>query len=306
MQEDATPGPPTDLRSCAGTGRCPTIRVEPILQNHDSRRIQPMASPPTRENCADILCIGTQKAATTWIHQVLNAHPLTYAFPNSKPVTSNNKEAHFWNWNHARGVEWYRQLMTPPEPTRLSMDFTPEYSLMTEAQISECEQINPSARVIYVLRDPLARSVSALRMYVRWRSKNAAAGDATIRFDEEFLKLLQHARVLEMTSYVANYERWARHYDDILVLNYEDIQRDPLALMSRIYAHCGLDIETIPPDARGEFDRRMKRRVWVSTRYAIDRDALHFLHGLLWPERQAAEERFGFTFSEFREALGSR
>lgn len=256
-----------------------------------------------RENCADILCIGVQKASTSWLHHVLNAHPRTYAFPNMEPVTSTNKEAHFWDWNHKRGADWYRGLMTPPDPAQLSMDFTPEYALMSDAQIAECKALNPTAKVIYVLRDPLARAVSALRMHVLWRTKHADKAEVEIEFDDAFLKLVQDARIFDMSSYVANYQRWAKQYDSILVLNYEEILRDPEGIIARLYDHVGLSFEDMPPEARAEFDIRMKKRVWASTPYPVRSDVLYFLHGLLWPKRQAAEALFGMRFGEFEDVL---
>lgn len=257
----------------------------------------------TRENCADILCIGAQKASTSWLHHVLNAHPQTYSFPNSEPITSTTKEAHFWDWNHARGVDWYRSLLTPPDPARLSMDFTPEYALMSDDQIAECKALNPTARVIYVLRDPLVRAISALRMHTLWRKDGAEADKVTIRFGAEFLNLLNDARILEMSSYMANYLRWAKHYDNILVLNYEDILAQPDDVVARLHAHCGLDIDTMPEDARAEFDKRMQKRIWASVPYALSPDVVYFLHGLLWPKRQAAERYFKMAFREYQAFL---
>lgn len=257
----------------------------------------------TRENCADILCIGTQKASTSWLHHVLNAHPRTHSFPSSEPVTSTNKEAHFWDWNHDRGVAWYRELMTPDDPIKLSLDFTPEYSMLSEGQIAECKDLNPTARVIYVLRDPLARAISALRMHTKWRSQGARAEGVEIRYDQDFLELVARARIVEMSAYVANYVRWSKHYDDILVLNYEDILQDRHAVIARIHAHCGLETEALSPDAQAEFDKRMEKRVWVSTRYNVQSEALYFLHGLLWPKRQAAERFFGLAFEEYLDVL---
>lgn len=261
-------------------------------------------TPLKRENCADILCIGAQKASTSWLHHVLNAHPATYAFPNSEPVTSTTKEAHFWDWNHDRGSDWYRTLLTPPQPERLSMDFTPEYSLMSDAEIAECKQLNPTARVIYVLRDPLARAISALRMHTLWHHGAANAQQVEIALNDGFFQMLENARIYDMSSYVSNYRRWAKYYDDILVLNYEDIVANSQAAIRRVYAHCGLDVDTMPEDARTEFENRMQKRVWASVPYAVRPDVTYFLHGLVWQKRQATEKNFKIKFQEYRDVLG--
>jgi hypothetical protein len=53
----------------------------------------------------------------------------TYAFPDSEPVTSTNKEAHFWDWNHDRAARTGTAICWPRHSQkRLSMDFTPEYA----------------------------------------------------------------------------------------------------------------------------------------------------------------------------------
>ncbi|MGY6533968.1 MAG: sulfotransferase family protein [Pararhodobacter sp.] len=256
-----------------------------------------------RPNVADILCIGAQRAMTSWLHHVLSAHPGTWAFPDFGPVTSTAKEAHYWDWNHHRGPDWYRVLMTPPgDPGRLSMDFTPEYAFLSDAQISECRALNPQARIIYILRDPLARAVSALRMHTMWATDNAPPGTVTLDLDATLLERVAHARLHVHGDYAANHARWAHHYD-VLVLNFEDLCTNPTAGLDRVLAHLGLSRDAMPPAARAEFDARAARPIWQTPRYRFTPDALDFLHGLLWRERQATEESLGLRFDEWRSVL---
>lgn len=257
-----------------------------------------------RENVADVVCIGAQKASTSWLHHVLRAHPQAGAFEDV-PGTSNGKEAHFWDRNRERGVDWYRTLLTPDDPARKSLDFTPAYALLEDADIAECKALSPTARIVYVVRDPLARAVSALRMFVRRRHPDAPAAELRIPFDAATRKLARRVRILEHSRYVANHERWARHYDEILVVGYEEILADAPAVARRVLDFVGLDPQRLSLLGRARLARRSRRNLWRSRRYALDPELVDFLHASTWEERKAAEEHFGLRFEEYREVLAA-
>lgn len=249
-----------------------------------------------RRNITDILCIGCQKGSTSWLHSVLNRHPDTHAFPDNEPLTSTCKEAHFWDKNHHLGVDWYRDLMAPPDPSMKTMDFTPEYAYLPDRHIAECKRLNPDARVIYLLRDPTARAVSALRMHLLWRFGKDY--DQPLRLDDLFFSLMREALLDQHGSFVRNHEAWKRHYPDILVLNYEEFHTDRTASVARVMDHVGLDPARMSDADRARFDDVMGRHVWVSEKFPIERDALLFLHGFTWRTRVAVERAFGMTFQE--------
>lgn len=252
----------------------------------------------TRENAADILCIGAQRSMTSWLHQALAPHPETWAFPPFDPVTSSNKEAHYWDWNHRRGPDWYRVLMRPLDERLKSLDVTPEYAFLTREQIDECKALNPTARVIYILRDPLARSLSALRMHTLWASGHASESEVQLHYDKGFLAKAHNAKLVEHADYARNLRRWRRAYPDLLVLNYEDLARDPLAGYRRILDHCGLAWDNLDEQTREHLSERARRHVWATPRYAINADGLHFLDGVTAPLRRSLEEETGLTFTE--------
>ncbi|WP_370208097.1 sulfotransferase domain-containing protein [Pararhodobacter marinus] len=253
----------------------------------------------TRENVTDILCIGCQKGSTSWLHSVVSTHPRTHAFPDSRPQTSTDKEAHFWDWNHKRGVDWYRTLMTPADPGKLSMDFTPEYAFLTPAQIAECKALSPGAKVFYILRDPLARAVSAIRMHVLWRF--GKDHDQPLRLDETLLSLVRDARLGLHGDFTGNLARWRAAYPDLLLLNYEDFHTDREGSVARIFAHLDLDIAEAN---QGRLSRLMGSRVWASEQFPIERDALMFLQGLTYRFRLACEAELDMRFAEGERLLG--
>ena len=252
----------------------------------------------TRTSAADILCIGAQRAMTSWLHQCISAHPRTWAFPDFQPVTSTAKEAHYWDWNHKRGADWYRVLMRPLDESLKSLDFTPEYAFLTDRQIEECHALSPGARIIYILRDPLARAVSAIRMHTVWSSKHAAADAVSLTLDQSFLDKCRNARLSDHANYAGNLRRWRRRYPDLLVVNFEELRANPLAGLRRVLGHCGLDWSALDDAARATITERAQRRVWATPAYALDADCLHFLHGATWLQREATRAEAGLVFEE--------
>ncbi len=249
-----------------------------------------------RRNIADILCIGCQKGSTSWLHSVITCHPRVYAFPNSAPITSTDKEAHFWDWNRARGVEWYRSLLTPPEPERLSLDFTPEYAFLSEAEIAECKALNPSAKVIYVLRDPLARAVSAIRMHLLWRYGREAA--LLIRPGAELERLVGKAKLFAHGDYVANARRWQKAYPDLILLHYESFHAEREKHVLDLFRTLGLDPSEITGKRAERLQRLLSGRVWASEPYVFTSAALAFLDGVTDAFRRETEAELGMVFSE--------
>lgn len=263
--------------------------------------------PEGRRNTADIIGIGEQRAMSSWLHRVLSAHPGTWRFPDCDPLTHTDKEAQFWTRNHHRGPDWYRVLMTPPEgrDRLLSLDITPDYVLMTPAQIAECKALSPSAVVICILRDPLARAISALRMHTMWDSDNAPPDRLRIELDDVTLARIDRARIRERARMAAALDRWRRAYPDMLVLNHEDLAADPVAGARSILRACGLDPDAADSRTRDRIDNRAAARIWPAPRYPLSPDLIHYLHGATWQARRRTEQETGFRFKAFQGILDS-
>ena len=49
------------------------------------------------------LGIGVPRSGTTWLHEILQAHPDVY-------VPKYRKEIHFFDENYGLGIDWYRKF----------------------------------------------------------------------------------------------------------------------------------------------------------------------------------------------------
>ena len=99
-----------------------------------------------------IMIVGAKKCGTTSLHDLLAHHPSVKA-----PLI---KESHFFE-NARRfgwGEKWYRAWMPILAVGEVTLDSTP--MMYHRAALRRVAQINPEAKYIFVLRDPVKRAYS--------------------------------------------------------------------------------------------------------------------------------------------------
>lgn len=222
--------------------------------------------PQGRPRKPGIVGIGAQKAGTSWLSQMLGQHPQVWTTPLKEVQFFNHRfiEAHrYWiAWHYRqKPVEiraryqrraevlpavmddylnsicagsqmfsnhWYKQVFAPTPPDAQAMDVTPEYSTLPQEGVDFVARFLPRARFIYLVRDPLDRAISQLRMNLlreRRRPDSPAA----------WLEEIAAPVLADRGDYATYIPRWqARLGERLLILPYGDIARDPLALMRRL------------------------------------------------------------------------
>jgi len=183
-----------------------------------------VAAPP------DFVGIGVQKAGTTWWHGLVEAHPGVHRVPGA------HKERHFFDrfavqdFDEPEVCLYHRWFVRPPGA--LGGEWTPDYChqpwvapLLARAA--------PEARLLVLLRDPVARLRSGLAHH-RARGDLSGAVAATDAFERGF-----YAR--ELAPYR---ELFGRH---LLVLQYEACVDDPVRWLAATYRFLGLD-DTFRPE----------------------------------------------------------
>ncbi len=170
--------------------------------------------------------IGAQKSGTSWVYTCLYEHPAVCA-----PI----KEIHFFSRpRFSEGKEWYEAHFKNCAIGKLRGEFSTSY-LYSEEAPSRIATLYPNVKLIVILRNPIDRAFSQYRNAIK-------AGEITeqILF-EEFTK--QEPSVLEQGKYAEQLTRYYARFrkEQILVLIYEDIKKDPIAFIRRIYEFLGID-----------------------------------------------------------------
>ena len=154
----------------------------------------------------DFIIIGTMKSGTTSLHHIMNKHPRVY-MPRGEvqlfsvddieqnPVLFTPAGRH-WTYQHFDQffdtyAAWYRTLYSTAQPHQLLGEDAPSY-LPSRKAIDRIAQYLPEAKLIVLLRDPVARLYSQYWHWVR-RFRAIYSLEDTIRF--------QHGNLLQRSYY---------------------------------------------------------------------------------------------------------
>jgi hypothetical protein len=231
------------------------------------------------------LVIGAQRSGTTWLHELLGAHPRVY-------VPNRRKEIRYFSRLYDRGEDWYRGYF-PKDADAGRYDaigeVTPTY-LYKEEVPDRIREALPNVKLMLMLRNPADRAFSHYLMWVR--SNN---------YRKSFEELLAENRGVFRYGL---YGMWIANYlkvfdrDNFQVLIYEDAVKDVEGTKKRVAEFLGTSPDEFPHDAGyarvgGSFVPRARRA------YAIAKSAGRWLqrNDINWvvnlTKRSGAKELFG-------------
>jgi Sulfotransferase domain len=194
------------------------------------------------------LLVGAMKAGTTSLFHYLGAHPQV-ATPRYKAPEFFVEEG---NWH--RGIEWYRKQFPPVgadilaigEASNVYTKF-PRYRGVPE-RIAETI---PDVRLVYVIRDPIARMRSHYQTKVAEGSEKRPFSRAALA-DPIYLDYSRYA--LQIEQFLRCFPR-----DQILVITSEELRADRATTMRRVYGFVGVDPDFTSPDLDRDFYRTRDR-----------------------------------------------
>lgn len=185
-----------------------------------------------------VVTIGAMKCGTSSLHEYLDLHP--------EVSMSRTKELNYFLGRHeyARGERWYRRQLAARDGARVVGESSPNYT-KTPVFGGVAERLHglvPHARLIYIVRDPLKRTLSH---YVH----NVAHGRERRSVDEAFATLEGNPYV-DPSRYMFQLEAYRRWFPDdrILVLSLEELSAAPRPVLARVFTFLGVDAEFDHPD----------------------------------------------------------
>lgn len=232
----------------------------------------------------DLVIAGAARCGTSFLAAQLGTHPNIDA--------GSIKEPNFFSRNYERGIGWYEGLFQPRQDDLFRMDASVSYTFphFPEA-LNRLALHAPAALVVYVVRDPIPRTVSHY-LYHRYYFKQENAPD--------FGMALAANQVYAGTS---DYQRWLAALQDrfstdqILVVPFSAVAEGEVA--ARVWARMHLpptedqpqveahrnNVVTFKHEAFRVASRKLRRsRFYPMVRERIGADRLRKLRSLVTRE----------------------
>jgi len=179
----------------------------------------------------DFIGIGAQKSGTSWLYACLYEHPEICA-----PI----KELHFFSRpRYKEGIAWYESHFTRCAEGTKKGEFSTSYLYSTESA-ARIKEHYPEVKLIAILRSPLERAYSQYRNAIK-------AGE--VEKETTFAEYVEREEsAFAQGRYVEQLMRYDEHFtrEQLLVMIYEDIERDPLAFVQEVYRFLGVDDSFVP------------------------------------------------------------
>jgi hypothetical protein len=200
--------------------------------------------------------VGPQRTGTTWLQEVLDDHV------GLSPI----KETQFFKWNYRKGLAWYAGHFKNCPDKQPVGEICPVY-FGYKASRERIARDLPKIKIICALRDPVERAYSHYRVL----RAHAGLGDF-----EESLEILPD--LIESSLYARHLPAWqqALGKQNVLVVLYSDLQRDPQRFMDMICQFIGIGRIDLSQSTAGNRAINRADRTPRSRRLAQAASAIHF------------------------------
>jgi len=195
----------------------------------------------------NLFVIGAMKAGTTSLHALLDSHPDVFMSDPKEPthfvdgdeLRSVSRRA--WEAGYWRDRDRYLDLFSQGDAAAIRGESSTAYAKRPRlGGVPERIAAHaPGARIVYILRDPIRRTVSHYLHAVQWNDEHRPPLEA-VREDPHYR---------EVSHYAMQLEPWRRILgpDRIHVMTLESLKARPVEMARELFEWLGVDPTQAPP-----------------------------------------------------------
>ena len=180
--------------------------------------------------CPDFLYVGTSKAGSTWLFNVLARHPDVFL--------ASSKGLYYFDAHVDRGEQWYLDHFEGSERFLARGEISHSYLSSPEAP-ERIARLNPDMRLLVCLREPVDRAFSD---YLDLRKNQQYDGSFEGAVDG-------YSRLLDRGRYATHLRRYLEVFprEQLLVQLFDDLKADPQRYADDVFEFLGVPSLELPP-----------------------------------------------------------
>ncbi len=182
-----------------------------------------------------LFVLGAMKSGTTSLHCHLAEHPEVFM---TEP-----KETSFFvterNWH--KGFEWYKNLYANKDGAKIIGESSVDYTMSPRFSgvAFRIFKYNPKSKFIYIMRDPVRRTISHYWHNVRWNKERRG-----------MLKAIQeYPDYIEFSYYYYQLNEYLSFFkkEQFYLLTFEDLLRSPDDTIKKVFSWLKIEDSATPP-----------------------------------------------------------
>ena len=181
----------------------------------------------------NFLYIGTSKAGSTWIYDVLSAHPDVFIAPG--------KGTYFFSHHFDRGFAWYGEHFSSAAGRSVVGEISHAY-LYSEEAAEQIAAAIPAVNLMVCLREPIERAFSAYLDLVK-NDRFAGTFEESLEFNSDILTRGKYS--IGLQPYL---QRFARNHIHIGI--FDDLKANAQHFADEMFRFLGLQPQPLPPKMR--------------------------------------------------------
>ncbi len=193
------------------------------------------------EKVPNLFIIGSMKSGTTSLHDCLGLHPEIFMASFKEPQYFAPHEIPLngmWGEGHdlpERGIDWYLRLFADAGDACYAGESSTAYTRAphTTGCAERIHAFNPDARLLFIMRDPVERTISHYWHMVAYGSETRPMLEAIER-EEIYMSVSHYARQLEPYLQLFGSE-------SIYCLTLEELRRQPIEILDGLLGWLGVE-----------------------------------------------------------------
>lgn len=247
------------------------------------------------------LGIGAQCAGTTYLHTLLSGHP-EIVLPD-EGTDRWNKEQHFFSRRilEETVADYEARFRSAAKPRgHLYGEITPAYSTLPHSLVVALSRYLPasSTRIVFVVRNPLHRTFSGLKMYWKKRVSSVPLHEAGLF---TLIRAVERPGCVARTDYMRTLVNWSSVYGErnIRILEFGELTGEPVRVLQELVDFLGAGDRTwFDPD------RIPRTKVHASDTSTIPPRLRRYLVWRWWPMVRGLEDWLGSAAVPWAASIG--